>query len=233
MKNKYIQQEISNSIQVKQDIRNKRNRLNYKKKKLKIRNVKTIDSEAFKILKSVYSISGFHKPYLNFKQVKRGVFKCDQLKGLYIKIKDVEFESIKKNIFKRSIMYIIDLRAKTRITSKHLIYYKKNEMSKNNVKANIYNEYLRLENFQNEENQTKFYFSSKFKLIGKEFFEFLLVYHNNEISLINPSLGGRPYEEAGLYVSCVLLRDVDCIYLRDYNKDMDLFENPYLDFFIK
>lgn len=123
MKNKYIQQEISNSIQVKQDIRNKRNRLNYKKKKLKIRNVKTIDSEAFKILKSFYSISGFHKPYLNFKQVKRGVFKCDQLKGLYIKIKDVEFESIKKNIFKRSIMYIIDLRAKTRITSKHLIYY--------------------------------------------------------------------------------------------------------------
>jgi hypothetical protein len=106
-------------------------------------------------------------------------------------------------------------------------------MSKNNVKANIYNEYLRLENFQNEENQTKFYFSSKFKLIGKEFFEFLLVYQNNEISLINPSLGGRPYEEAGLYDSCVLLRDVDCIYLRDYNKDMDLFENPYLDFFIK
>lgn len=85
------------------------------KKSIMIKNVRAIDSEAFRVISALYLTSGMNNPHLEFKQVKKGIFKSKQLKNIHLEISNVIFNNIKG-----CIMHIVDLNNNTKVMSKFL-----------------------------------------------------------------------------------------------------------------
>lgn len=113
MKEKQIKQVMNNRAStIRKQQRNYENRR-------KILTTTTVKSDAYRVLSTLYSVSGFGNPYLEFKQVEKGIFESDYLKNIQLKISNASFQDING-----SVMEIIDLKTNTKVISKFLKSFK-------------------------------------------------------------------------------------------------------------
>lgn len=198
---------------------------------LSIKTVRTSDSEAFKILKTFYLVSDEDNPHLEFKQVKKGVFKNENLKNIFLKISDFTIDG-----YKGCIMDIIDTKNKTKVMSKFL-----EGITASPEYPLVPPKRLILQDFKNDYIDSdycvsfleEFYISAKFKSYKKKFFEFRLAFYDNNIMLYNRTFYGDEYDKVNDDSKAQFLLNFDEKYIELYNEDSNLFENLYLDFFIK
>ncbi len=236
MKEKQIKQVMNNRAStIRKQQRNYENRR-------KILTTPTVKSDAYRVLSTLYSVSGFGNPYLEFKQVEKGIFESDYLKNIQLKISNASFQDING-----SVMEIIDLKTNTKVISKFLksfkeiLYIDKKDYENNKYKHFTKN--LRLEDFQYDSIVSDFYPPNKYTVLQefyllaksktseKEIFEFQFSFYNNKIILVEPIAEMYNSSHEGSDDIAKLLLDFDNMYFELYNVECDLYNNPYLNFF--
>lgn len=217
------------------------------KKNIMIKNVKTSDSEAFKLLYSFYMAGGLEKPHLEFEQVSKGVFKSKNLKNIHLEISNESFSDEKGYIKEGSVIDIIDLNTNTKVKSKFLKSFKEilyiDKKNYDNNKEKIFRKNLKLEDFQYKNidrdfyapnNYTfliDFYLSAKFKVSENEDFEFRFSFYKNSIIFMEPICTRFSIDEANDDELAKLLYDFEQNYFDKHKRRLNLYENPYLNFF--
>lgn len=154
-------------------------------------NVKAADFEPFKVLSTLYLISDFNIPHLEFRQTQKGIFENDFLPNIKLKINNYTVSG-------RSgcIMDIIDTINNKKIMSKFLKSVTTIPETLQSVQNNLKLDYFQHEKISSNVTQDSFYLSAKFKIQGKSFFEFRFNFYENKIILIQPGFRKLSPEEA-------------------------------------
>ncbi|WP_313100943.1 hypothetical protein [Epilithonimonas sp.] len=222
---------------------------NYKNKiyKTMVRNIKISDSEAFKVLCTFYMSGGLDKPHLEFKQVKKGIFRCDYIENIQLEITDAIFYDERGKSRMGSYLHIVDLNTNTKVMSRFLKSCKEilfiDKKNDENSKEKSYQKNLKLEDFQydsidsdfyapnNYTVLTNFYLSAKFKISEKEYFEFKFSFYHNSIIFMEPICTRFSVDDANIDELANLLHTFDQNYFEKYKVEFDLYGSPYLNFF--
>lgn len=156
-----------------------------------IGNIKATDFEPFKVLTTLYLISDFNMPHLEFEQTQKGFFANDLLPNIKLQINNYTVSG-------RSgcIMDIIDTINNKKIMSKFLKSVTTIPETLQSVQDNLKLDYFQPENISSTIIEDSFYLSAKFKIQGKSFFEFKFNFYENKIILIQPGFRKLSPEEA-------------------------------------